>query len=334
MPLLTATSAFRLGRRRHRSLLVSPMCPRGAGWDRRLLTNSSTQLAVTARIKYKLCLLADTARVSHSPKYVADLLTPVAEISARSALCTSTHGDLAVWRPRLKFENMHFLWHLLWLRVTNGPSFCTIRYLRVRTLVTHWKVQCHWLMDCSWCSESEMLQSLPDTNSPPPALCQCSSCIEYACCRTSWSPTITLVQTNLSAWKNFILCTKPDSDSCYSAKGKCSSFTQRNKNKEHMHTTILRPFFQDYMGELVPEEEIFWTLWYKGRYQRQTSTIRLGATPSRLISDPSHSSPYFYIGCPSCTTLPIYPGLEEAPNMQICLHTQWLGIKIQKRQKI
>jgi len=29
----------------------------------------------------------------------------------------------------------------------------------------------------------------------------------------------------------------------------------------HTHTTVVRPFFQDHPGELVPEEN-FWTLWY------------------------------------------------------------------------
>jgi len=31
-----------------------------------------------------------------------------------------------------------------------------------------------------------------------------------------------------------------------------------------------------------------------------TPTVRLGATPSRQISDPPPSSPHFYAGCPSC----------------------------------
>jgi len=38
----------------------------------------------------------------------------------------------------------------------------------------------------------------------------------------------------------------------------------------HTYTTILRPFSRDYSGEPVPEESFFWTLWCKGRYQRQT----------------------------------------------------------------
>jgi len=47
-------------------------------------------------------------------------------------------------------------------------------------------------------------------------------------------------------------------------------------------TTVLRPFFRDHPGELVPEEN-FWTLWCKGRLtEADTPTIRLGATTSVL----------------------------------------------------
>jgi len=41
-------------------------------------------------------------------------------------------------------------------------------------------------------------------------------------------------------------------------------------------TTILRPFFWDHPGEVVPEK-IFWTLWCKGRLtEADIQTIRLG----------------------------------------------------------
>jgi len=52
----------------------------------------------------------------------------------------------------------------------------------------------------------------------------------------------------------------------------------------HHTTTVLQPFFRDHPGEPVPEEN-FWTLWCKGRLtEADTSTIRLGATPSGLTS--------------------------------------------------
>jgi len=67
------------------------------------------------------------------------------------------------------------------------------------------------------------------------------------------------------------------------------------------HTHILRPFFQDHPGELVPEEN-FWTLWCKGRLtEADTQFIRLGTTPSRLTSAHLHHSPSFLQArCPSC----------------------------------
>ena len=66
-------------------------------------------------------------------------------------------------------------------------------------------------------------------------------------------------------------------------------------------TTVLRPFFPDHPGELVPEEN-FWTSWCKERLtEADTLTIQLGATPSRLISAHLHHLPIFLqAGCPSC----------------------------------
>jgi len=72
----------------------------------------------------------------------------------------------------------------------------------------------------------------------------------------------------------------------------------RSFSKCHSHitatTTVLRPFFRDYPGEPVPEEN-FWTLWCKGRLtEADTPTIRLGATPSWLTSAHLHQPPIFY----------------------------------------
>jgi len=46
--------------------------------------------------------------------------------------------------------------------------------------------------------------------------------------------------------------------------------------------------------------------------EADTLTIRVGATQSGLISNSPPSIPHFYAGCPSCRTLPIYPGLGQA----------------------
>jgi len=48
-------------------------------------------------------------------------------------------------------------------------------------------------------------------------------------------------------------------------------------------------------------------------------TIQLGATPSRLINDPSPSPPIFTPDALPATTLPLYPGLGQAPNVLACI---------------
>jgi len=65
----------------------------------------------------------------------------------------------------------------------------------------------------------------------------------------------------------------------------------------HHHHNLLRPFFQDQLGEPVPEENYFWTLWCKGRLmEADTPTIRLCATPSGLTSANLHHLLIFFIG--------------------------------------
>jgi len=58
--------------------------------------------------------------------------------------------------------------------------------------------------------------------------------------------------------------------------------------------------------------------------QADTPTIRLSATPSGLISNPPPPSPNFMPDALPAATLPIYPGMEQAPNIA-GLQTQWLG---------
>jgi len=67
-------------------------------------------------------------------------------------------------------------------------------------------------------------------------------------------------------------------------------------------TTVLQLFFGDHPGEPVPEEN-FWTLSCNGRLtEADTSTIRMGATPSGLVTSVNlHHPPYFLqAGCSSC----------------------------------
>jgi len=54
--------------------------------------------------------------------------------------------------------------------------------------------------------------------------------------------------------------------------------------------------------------------------EADTTTIQLGATPSGLISDPPPSSPtIFMLDALPATTLPLYPGFGQAPNMLACI---------------
>jgi len=55
--------------------------------------------------------------------------------------------------------------------------------------------------------------------------------------------------------------------------------------KPHHTTTVLLPFFRDYLGELVPEEN-FWTLWVQGKINRGRHTDRpAGHHSIRIVSD-------------------------------------------------
>jgi len=58
--------------------------------------------------------------------------------------------------------------------------------------------------------------------------------------------------------------------------------------------TVLRPFFRDHPGEPVPKEN-FWTLWCKGRLtEADTPTIRMGATPSGLVTSAHLHHPHIF----------------------------------------
>jgi len=93
--------------------------------------------------------------------------------------------------------------------------------------------------------------------------------------------------------------------------GTAKSLSFRSTSTPHHHTTtVLRPFFQDYPGEPVPEEN-FWTLWCKGILtEADTQTIWLGTTPSGLTSAHLHHPPFF------TGRMPILP-----PNQQ-CQSTE------------
>jgi len=61
--------------------------------------------------------------------------------------------------------------------------------------------------------------------------------------------------------------------------------------------------------------------------EADTLTIRLGATPSGLISNPPPSSHHFYAGCPSCRNPPTLSRLGTGTK-HAGLHTQRCGFSI------
>jgi len=111
-------------------------------------------------------------------------------------------------------------------------------------------------------------------------------------------------------------------------------------------TTILQPFFQDYPGARrnllldftvqgkVTEAHtrahcdfIFFTIQILLLTYTDTPAGPLGATLSGLISDSPpcpHFTPYAF----PAATLPIYPGLGQAPNMLACIPSQWLEMEM------
>jgi len=88
-------------------------------------------------------------------------------------------------------------------------------------------------------------------------------------------------------------------------------------------TTFLWPFVRDYPGELVPEETyaIFWVFWCKGKITKADAPIIwLDATLSRLIGVPTSIIPTIFMpDALPVATLPIYPGLGQAPSMLACI---------------
>jgi len=62
--------------------------------------------------------------------------------------------------------------------------------------------------------------------------------------------------------------------------------------------------------------------------EADTRTIWLGTTQSRLISDPPPPSPIFTPDALPAATLPLYPGLGEAPNMLVCIPSGVVSTKM------
>jgi len=65
-------------------------------------------LPIAQRIEYKLCLLVHKTFFGHTPDYISDLLTTVADIPTRSSLRASSNGNLFLQRTERRFRDRAF----------------------------------------------------------------------------------------------------------------------------------------------------------------------------------------------------------------------------------
>jgi len=79
---------------------------------------------------------------------------------------------------------------------------------------------------------------------------------------------------------------------------------------------------------------IFWIFWCKMKItQADAPTIRMDCHPIQTNLCPHLYHPHhFYTGCLPDTTLPIYPGLGETPNMLACIPGGLVLQQIHKKQ--
>jgi len=93
----------------------------------------------------------------------------------------------------------------------------------------------------------------------------------------------------------------------------------------HTHHDRFTALFPWLPGWASDRRNLFLDLVVQGKItEADTPTIRLGASPSGLMSDPPASSPILYTGCPSCCNLPSLSWLGTGTKYAGLL-TQWPG---------
>jgi len=98
------------------------------------------------------------------------------------------------------------------------------------------------------------------------------------------------------------------------------NFITTNCNHTHTHTVFL-----GLPGWAGARRKLLLDCMVQGKItEADTPTIRLGAIPSGLISDPPPSYPHFHAGSPSCCNPPNLPWLGTGTKY-VGLHIQWLG---------
>ena len=96
------------------------------------------------------------------------------------------------------------------------------------------------------------------------------------------------------------------------------------------HTTVLWPFFGTTQVSWCHNKSSSELYGARKITEADTPTIRLDATPSGLIrATHLHHPTFFMSDAFPATTLPIYRGLEQAPNMLACVTVAWFPECIQ-----
>jgi len=103
---------------------------------------------------------------------------------------------------------------------------------------------------------------------------------------------------------------------------------------KHLTNTHTHTHTHNYFTAIFPRipgwasarrRNFFWTLWCKGKYQRQTHRQSGWAPPpSGLISNQPRSSPHFYAWCPFWRNSPNLSWLGTGTKYAD-FHNQWLG---------
>jgi len=109
--------------------------------------------------------------------------------------------------------------------------------------------------------------------------------------------------------------------------------------KQHTHNHFIALFFWDYRREPVSEENILLDFYgamedNRGRHTNHPAEHHSIQTNQR----PPPTAPIFTPDALPATTVPLYPGLGQAPNMLACIpsaviHTQWHGFPATNGEK-
>jgi len=107
---------------------------------------------------------------------------------------------------------------------------------------------------------------------------------------------------------------------------KCRYIFPRGCPCTNTHTQLFMALFPGQSRSAGARRDLLPDFVVQGKItEADTPTIRLGATPSGLISDPPPTSPHLYAGCPSRINPPNLSWIGIGTKY-VGLHTQWHGL--------